>query len=247
MASAAQLTLVEWLYFSGARDEAGGPVSSGSVYFYQPGSTSTQIQVYSDINAVPLAQPVALDAAGRAEVYAVDEYECKVLDALGATKRLVVRAGQTSATAVDVVFQGDDMKLQVAMGTIGDFMDAAAVTPPVSSVASSTASAQNPTFTFDSSKTIQYFRATYNGVSATATIANPAFALTDWTPYKIMLHGHDSGGGVTSITSVSFGNKFVATALGPCLTLKTYSADFIAKGGFLVQVTPWYASADTNG
>lgn len=247
MASSLQLTLQEWLYFNGARDELGNPVSSGSVYFYQPGSTSVQIQVYADISATPLSQPVPLDAAGRAEVYAVDEYECKVLDAFGSTKRLAVRAGCASATAVNVVFQTTDQKLQNALDTITTFIAAATATPPISSVASSTVSTQNPTFTFDSSKTIQYFRATYGSLSATATIANPVTPPTDWTPYRIMVHGNDSGGGVTVITALAFGNKILASPLGTLLTLKTYSADFIAKGGFLIQTTAWYASVDLNG
>ena len=247
MASSAQFTLQEWLYFCGARDETGAPVASGFAYFYEPGSTSTAITVYSDITGTPLSQPVPLDAAGRAEVYAVDEYECIVKDALGATKRLAVRAGQTSATAVDVTFQSTDQKLQTALDTIAAFMATAVATPPVSTVNAETQSAQNPTFTFDSAKTIQYFKASYSGVNDTATIANPAVAPTNWAQYKIMIHGNDSGGGVTVITSMVYGDKIIATALGPCLTLTTYSADFVARSGFLVQVTPWYASALVNG
>jgi hypothetical protein len=246
MTSALELCLQEWLYYCGVRDETGAPVASGHIYFYEPGSTATAISVYSDIAGTPLAQPVALDAAGRAEVYVATKYECKVVDALGSTKRLAVRSGGASGPLTAVQF-GTDMDLDTALVAIAAFMAASAVTPPVSTVHTETQSVQNPTFTIDSSKTIQYLRATYSGVSATATIANPAVAPTDYVQYTIMLHGHDGGGGATSITAVVFGSKILATALTTCLTLKTYSAEFVARNGYLVQVTPWYTSTDCNG
>jgi hypothetical protein len=66
----ASASLVKWLAFSGARDVTGAPVASGLAYFYVVGSTSTAVQAYSDYQATtPLAQPVTLDAAGRAKVY----------------------------------------------------------------------------------------------------------------------------------------------------------------------------------
>lgn len=70
-------SLIGWLKYSGARKVDGTPVASGRAYFYQPGTVSTQVTVYSDKDGlVALAQPVALDAAGRATVYT--KVACKV-------------------------------------------------------------------------------------------------------------------------------------------------------------------------
>lgn len=63
-------SLVTWLKYSGARKIDGTPVASGRAFFYEPGTTSTQIPVYSQPEGFGvLTQPVALDAAGRATVY----------------------------------------------------------------------------------------------------------------------------------------------------------------------------------
>ena len=60
-------SLVQWLYYSGARDVDGTPIASGSVRFFTPGtSKASSATAYSDAaGTTPLAQPVALDAAGR--------------------------------------------------------------------------------------------------------------------------------------------------------------------------------------
>lgn len=62
--------LVQWLKFSGARDLTGAPVSSGKAYFWQQGTSDTAVSIWADEDATTaLVHPVALDAAGRAEVY----------------------------------------------------------------------------------------------------------------------------------------------------------------------------------
>ena len=53
--------LTAWLKFSGARKSDGTPVASGTVYFYQPGTTNTQVTVYSDKDGTTaITQPLTL-------------------------------------------------------------------------------------------------------------------------------------------------------------------------------------------
>lgn len=64
-------------------DNNGNPVSSGTVDFYIPG-TSTRKTTYSDINGtVPNTNPVVLDAAGRALLWGNGSYRQVVKDKFG--------------------------------------------------------------------------------------------------------------------------------------------------------------------
>jgi len=77
-------SLVQWLKFCGAVDGNGDHVASGTAYFHVPGSVTQQIQVYADAYALsPISQPVALDAAGRAEVYVDGPCEVAIYDSNG--------------------------------------------------------------------------------------------------------------------------------------------------------------------
>lgn len=116
-------SLIAWLKYSGARKSDGTPVASGRAFFYQPGTTSTQIQVYSDVDGlVGLTQPVALDAAGRATVYAKLVPRIEVQEAVTNTVvGLSDRGHSLNAAQVEVEnvnFSGTDLVLgtQVAGG-----------------------------------------------------------------------------------------------------------------------------------
>lgn len=77
--------LITWLAKGGARKSDGTPVASGSAYFYQPGTTNTQVGIYSDADETAgMSQPVALNAAGCARVFV--SVPCRVLiqDSTGA-------------------------------------------------------------------------------------------------------------------------------------------------------------------
>lgn len=96
-------SLLGWLAYAGARASDGTAVASGTAYFYRPGTTNTQVAVYSDADGLTaVTQPVSLDAGGRAEVYAADPVRVVVLDSLGATVRLEDRANTVTALQVEV-------------------------------------------------------------------------------------------------------------------------------------------------
>jgi len=89
--------LVQYLA-SGARKSDGSANASGLAWFYSPGTTSQTI-VYSDADAeVQATQPIALDAAGKAEVY------------LAGPARLVVQ----SVTSTGVYSTVDDFDVVTA-------------------------------------------------------------------------------------------------------------------------------------
>lgn len=96
--------LVAWLKYAGARKVDGTPVASGRAYFYQPGTVSTQVTVYSDKDGlVVLPQPVALDAAGRATVYTKVACKVEVQQAVDfAVQAVEDRANTVNAKHVEV-------------------------------------------------------------------------------------------------------------------------------------------------
>jgi len=67
-------------------DDSGNPLSGGLLYTYEAG-TSTPATTYSDVDlAVPNANPIVLDAAGRCTIYlAVSSYKYVLKDSLGTT------------------------------------------------------------------------------------------------------------------------------------------------------------------
>lgn len=59
-------------------DDLGAPLAGGKVYFFEPG-TSTPKDTYSDSDlSVPNANPVVLDAAGRATIYLSGDYKYRL-------------------------------------------------------------------------------------------------------------------------------------------------------------------------
>lgn len=76
--------LVQSLYFSGARDSLGNPVASGTAEFFLPGSTSTHVTAYEQSAATSsYTQPVALNAAGKCEVYLKESAQILIRDSEG--------------------------------------------------------------------------------------------------------------------------------------------------------------------
>lgn len=237
-------SLVQWLHFSGARGVDGLPISSGTVSFFQPGSTSISVTAYSDKDGSSiLTQPIALDAAGRAEVYLTAQAECVVKDALGSTVRLSGDCNSVAAEQVNVSWGGSPDTLAGALVSIATIINQAFPIVPAESLVATTISTQTPAFTFDDTKTLNIFYATYGGTSATGSIAwpSPAPTLTVGARYHIVIHANTGGGG-TAITSLSFASNFRLSANpSPIVSTHTYSADFVAlySSSQLVQVTPW--------
>lgn len=95
--------LLDWLAFSGARTSGGDPVSSGAIWFYQPGGGTTPATVYSDVDGTVVAtNPVTLDAGGRALVYVTSPVRAVVQDATGADVMDADQADVNRAEAVQV-------------------------------------------------------------------------------------------------------------------------------------------------
>src|SRR5512133_1758159 len=112
-------SLVDWLCFSGAHLVTGLPVASGKAYFYVPGSTSTAVDIFSDPEeTTPLAQPVTLDAAGKATVYCREQAEIVIKTALGAAVTLSTNGNSKNAEQVVADWDGVDTPLDTVMSEI---------------------------------------------------------------------------------------------------------------------------------
>jgi hypothetical protein len=239
----ATYTIVDWLYFSGARGVDGNPVSSGSVSFYNPGSTSVAVPVFADSTGTPLAQPVALDAAGRATVYVNSPCEIIVKDAFGATVRTASNSIAVIGDQVAVSWDSTTKTLSQALEEIATFMAAQPVDAANEGLPTlETISTQNPVFTMNVDITINLFYASYPAASDTATVNLPSpVTLTVGRKYRIIVQANQVGGGGTSITSLVMGTGIQAQATPtPILTLSKVSGEFIAlTASTLTQVTPW--------
>lgn len=126
-------SLVSWLKFAGARTSTGATVATGTATFYVPGSSVTKVDIFSDsYGSVPLANPVTLDAAGRAEVWVSDPCDIVIKDSGGVNVSLVsseafgghsITAAQTEV--VSDYFTGQhgvdyDVALPVPLSTVID-------------------------------------------------------------------------------------------------------------------------------
>jgi len=91
-------------------DDNGNPLAGGSVYFYEPG-TSTGKTVYSDSNGnTALSNPVILDSAGRASIWLNGYYKRVIKDANGVTIKTEDNLSSQhyqSVTSVEFVDQSD--------------------------------------------------------------------------------------------------------------------------------------------
>lgn len=96
-------SLVHWLAYAGARRTDGTAVASGRAFFYVPGTVSTQATVYSDKDGLTaVTQPVALDAAGKAEVYAKVAVKVEVQESTGTVVKVSDRANTINASQVEI-------------------------------------------------------------------------------------------------------------------------------------------------
>jgi pectate lyase-like protein len=96
-------SLIDWLKYSGARTSTGAVVASGSAWFFQPDTTSTQVTVYSDEDGLtPVTQPVTLDAAGKATVYTKTPVRVEIQDSTGARVDVTDRSNTISAAQVEI-------------------------------------------------------------------------------------------------------------------------------------------------
>lgn len=100
----ARAKLVEILA-AGLVDSSGAPLSGGKVYTYEPGTT-TDKAMYTDLAMnTPAANPIILDSAGRANVYAKGMYKLNVDDSADAD---VFECDNYNAHAIDGrTFYGD--------------------------------------------------------------------------------------------------------------------------------------------
>lgn len=95
--------LLSWLALAGARNSSGGPVSSGSIWFYEPGGGTTTATVYADVAGTVIASnPATLDAAGRAMVYVTSPVRVVVQDSTGADVSDYDQADVTRAETVQI-------------------------------------------------------------------------------------------------------------------------------------------------
>lgn len=118
--------LLDWLALTGARDSNGAAVSSGTVWFYEPGGGTSPATVYADPDGDVIApNPTALDAGGRATVYVEDPVRVVVQDVNGVTITDVDLADVTRAETVQVDNPGwsggylDDILTALAASTGG--------------------------------------------------------------------------------------------------------------------------------
>lgn len=232
-------SMVDWLYFSGARGTDGLPVASGTVNFYAPGSTSELVQVYADATGTPLAQPVTLDAAGRAAVYTNSPVEVLVKDAFGATVRTSTRSIAVISDQVAVNWESATKTLTEAIADIAAFMATYSNSPAVDTYDYEQISTQNPVFTLHTSYTQNFKRAMYSGDSATVTLnLPPGFIVASGARFLVSFSNEGPG----TVAALSFGSGIKASALTNLLTGKTASAQFAGNPSGIWQVTAWYVS-----
>lgn len=95
-------TLIGWLANCGSVKDDGTPNGSGSVLAFVPGTTNFA-SVYGDsAESAPLAQPIPLNAAGKATVYANAPVDIQVNDSSGAQIGMFLTANGLNARAVEV-------------------------------------------------------------------------------------------------------------------------------------------------
>ncbi len=75
-----QAVQIESLW-NGLTDSSGNALASGKVYTYEPGTTTNKTTWTDQAKATPAANPIILDAAGKAEIWADGVYDLKIDDA----------------------------------------------------------------------------------------------------------------------------------------------------------------------
>ena len=237
-------SLVKWLHFSGARDETGAPVSSGNAYFWMPNSTSAPAAIYSDAGETnPITHPIALDAAGRAEVYVVTDCEIVIKDVNGVQKRLSTSAEAIKAAQVYATYGGTPDTLDAILLNIGSSIDDLNASVVTDTRVTTTISTASPVFTFNAGFKVNVFKCTYAGAMGTITVNWPnSPTLTKATKYRVFVQ---LGGGTG--TTVSWDSHFIHSwgQVGSPTTLASntyYTAEFMVDEvqTNLYQITPWW-------
>lgn len=96
-------SLIGWLAYDGARTSTGAAVATGTAWFFQPGTTATQVTVFSDEDGLAaITQPVTLDAGGRATVFTMTPCRVEVQDADGVTVLATDRTNTVTAAEVEI-------------------------------------------------------------------------------------------------------------------------------------------------
>jgi hypothetical protein len=236
--------LIAWLKFSGARLVTGLPVSSGYARFYVPGS-DVAVDLYSDAaETEPLAQPVTLDAAGRATVYCGEQCDIVVTTSTGAAVGTGDNANVVDAEQVHTTWGGSPSTLDATLTTIeaGLAGGGAAVTASASAA---------PSFEFDPTEHVNVFCCTYDGevTGITLTWPAPAPTLAAGTRYTLIFQfSSDSAPAAafafTDGANVQQASRTLEVAIGDALLspgdAATFCADFcITSGGKLQQTTEW--------
>ena len=237
-------SLVKWLHFSGARDETGAPVSSGNAYFWMPNSTSAPAAIYSDAGETnPIAHPIALDAAGRAEVYVVTDCEIVIKDVFGAQKRLSTSAEGIKAQQVYAAFQGTPDTLDAILLNISSQLTVLSAGVPADNHIVTTISTASPVFTFNPAFRVNVFKCTYAGAMGTITINVPApLTIVKATRYRVFVQ-LGSGTGTTVSWDSSFIHSWGQSGSPSTLAANTYyTAEFIVNEAqnAMYQQTPWW-------
>lgn len=233
-------TLIPWLKFSGARNSDGTPVASGKAYFYEPGTT-TPIAAYASADEHgQLTQPVALDAAGRAEVYVAEQAKIVITTADDAAVSSVDNATGIEAEHVNGSFDGAIL--------LNEILDAIAALFDSDSYSILTDATATPSFEFDPDAKINVFSMSYAGsvTSVTITWPSPAPTIPVGRRYTLIFQfktGCTPGGAVT----VTWGANLTEEATTKLQTVwqagitapELWSADFIKTPNEIVQCTPW--------
>ena len=73
------------LLLSGVRDASGNPLDGGKVYTYEPGTTTDKTMWTAQDKSGAAANPIILDSAGRASVWAEGMYKLKIDDSADTT------------------------------------------------------------------------------------------------------------------------------------------------------------------
>ncbi len=115
---------------SGVTDDSGEPLSGGSVYFYEAGTTTLKT-AYQDFDLeTPHSNPATLDDAGRIVAYGEDRIKLVLKNASGATVRTIDNVGTSdsdlSASLAENI-AGNGL-IESGDGTIAVDVDATSIT-----------------------------------------------------------------------------------------------------------------------
>lgn len=95
-------SLITWLAAVGHRKSDGTPNASGRLFVVDPGTSHTQVVFADAEETATLSQPIALDAAGKATVYAAGPVDLELEDSAGASLGTLSLANAVDAALVSV-------------------------------------------------------------------------------------------------------------------------------------------------